>query len=115
MTESDEFNGVIAFDKYLNCPDCREYELYCPKHRIEVEKILAKRDLEPSHDSFSNKSVKSIKDLVLRMKKDEKESINQMLEHLENLINKLENDLSVILSYYKQIREHNDDSENKHG
>jgi len=31
---------TIEFTKYLNCPDCRESGLYCPQHRIEVEKIL---------------------------------------------------------------------------
>ena len=31
---------MIEFHKYLNCPDCRASGLYCPQHRIEVEKIL---------------------------------------------------------------------------
>ena len=31
---------MIDFTKYLNCPACKEIELYCPKHRAEVEKIL---------------------------------------------------------------------------
>ena len=31
---------TIEFTKYLNCADCRASGLYCPQHRIEVEKIL---------------------------------------------------------------------------
>jgi len=31
---------MIDFTKYLNCPACKEIELYCPTHRAEVEKIL---------------------------------------------------------------------------
>ena len=31
---------MIDFTKYLNCPACKEVELYCPTHRAEVEKIL---------------------------------------------------------------------------
>jgi len=31
---------LIDFLKYLNCPNCKEVEFYCAKHRIEVEKIL---------------------------------------------------------------------------
>jgi len=31
---------TIDFTKYLNCPACKEVELYCPTHRAEVEKIL---------------------------------------------------------------------------
>jgi len=36
----DIYSG-IDFYKYLNCPDCVENELYCPTHRVEVDKILA--------------------------------------------------------------------------
>ncbi len=31
---------LLDYYKYLNCKDCRESGLYCPKHRTEVEKIL---------------------------------------------------------------------------
>ncbi len=33
--------SLIDYYKYLNCKDCKESGLYCPKHRTEVEKILA--------------------------------------------------------------------------
>ncbi len=35
---------TIEFTKYFNCPDCRASVLYCPQHRIEVEKILEQAD-----------------------------------------------------------------------
>ncbi len=31
---------LIDFNKYLNCPECQEAELYCAEHRIEVQRIL---------------------------------------------------------------------------
>jgi len=37
---SDSGFELIDFNKYLNCPDCKEVGLYCAEHRIEVEKIL---------------------------------------------------------------------------
>ena len=30
----------IDYTKYLNCQACKDSGLHCPKHRIEVEKIL---------------------------------------------------------------------------
>jgi hypothetical protein len=32
----------IDYFKYLKCMECRKVGLYCPPHRDEVEKILAK-------------------------------------------------------------------------
>ena len=31
---------MIDFTKYLNCKACKASGLYCPEHRIEVEKKL---------------------------------------------------------------------------
>ena len=39
MKESIQY-FVIDFFKYLKCPDCKKVELYCEKHRNEVESIL---------------------------------------------------------------------------
>ncbi len=44
---------MIDFTKYLNCPACKEVELYCHTHRAEVEKIL-----ENKNQTFDNKDVK---------------------------------------------------------
>jgi len=41
MNDPDDEIPSIDFYKYLNCPDCKECWAYCPKHKIEVEKILA--------------------------------------------------------------------------
>jgi hypothetical protein len=35
----------MDYSKYLNCPRCHESGLYCPKHRIEVESSLRKREI----------------------------------------------------------------------
>jgi len=47
MTKNKAENGfldndfeLIDFNKYLNCPECQEVELYCAEHRIEVQRIL---------------------------------------------------------------------------
>lgn len=29
----------IDYNKYLNCPDCRAVEFYCPKHKEEIEEL----------------------------------------------------------------------------
>ncbi len=31
----------IDYRKYLNCPACKEVELYCSEHREEVEMTIA--------------------------------------------------------------------------
>lgn len=31
----------IDYRKYLNCPACKDVELYCSEHRKEVEMIVA--------------------------------------------------------------------------
>lgn len=33
----------IDYRKYLNCPECKAVELYCLKHRTEVEMIIISR------------------------------------------------------------------------
>ena len=33
----------IDYRKYLNCPACRDVELYCSEHREEVELIVASK------------------------------------------------------------------------
>ena len=33
-------HDMIDFTKYLNCDACKLAGLYCPEHRIEVEKKL---------------------------------------------------------------------------
>ena len=33
----------IDYRKYLNCPACKDVELYCLKHRKEVELIIASK------------------------------------------------------------------------
>jgi len=30
----------IDYDKYLQCPKCKESRLYCSLHKLEVDKIL---------------------------------------------------------------------------
>jgi len=30
----------IDYRKYLNCPACKDVELYCPEHRLEVEMLV---------------------------------------------------------------------------
>ncbi len=30
----------IDYRKYLNCPACKDVELYCPEHRQEVEMLI---------------------------------------------------------------------------
>ncbi len=35
-----ESDYVIDYDKYLQCPKCKESRLYCNLHKIEVDKIL---------------------------------------------------------------------------
>jgi len=30
----------INYDKYLQCPKCKESRLYCDLHKLEVDKIL---------------------------------------------------------------------------
>jgi hypothetical protein len=34
---------TIDYRKYLNCPACKDVELYCSEHRIEVEMIMASK------------------------------------------------------------------------
>ena len=41
MKKSLELDEMIDFTKYLSCPDCKEIEFYCEKHRLEVEQILS--------------------------------------------------------------------------
>ena len=33
----------IDYRKYLNCPACRDVELYCSEHRQEVELLVASK------------------------------------------------------------------------
>jgi len=33
----------IDYRKYLNCPACKDLELYCSEHRREVEIIIASK------------------------------------------------------------------------
>ena len=33
----------IDYRKYLNCPACKDVELYCSEHRKEVELIIASK------------------------------------------------------------------------
>ncbi len=32
---------VIGYEKYLNCPKCKESEPYCQEHKDEVEALLS--------------------------------------------------------------------------
>ena len=50
--EEKWWNGVDRFEydiesidyrKYLNCPACRDVELYCSEHRQEVELLVASK------------------------------------------------------------------------
>ena len=34
---------TIDYRKYLNCPECRDVQLYCYEHRKEVEMIIASK------------------------------------------------------------------------
>jgi len=34
---------LIDYRKYLNCPACKDVELYCSEHRKEVELIVASK------------------------------------------------------------------------
>ena len=33
----------IDYRKYLNCPACKDVELYCTEHRKEVELLIASK------------------------------------------------------------------------
>lgn len=35
---------TIDYRKYLNCPECKDAELYCPKHRQEVEMLVKSKN-----------------------------------------------------------------------
>lgn len=35
----------MDYSKYLHCPACQDSGLYCPKHRIEVQTTLRKREI----------------------------------------------------------------------
>lgn len=37
---TNECECMIDYDKYLQCPKCKESKLYCDLHKIEVDKIL---------------------------------------------------------------------------
>ncbi len=37
---ANESNCVIDYDKYMQCPKCKESKLYCAQHKAEVDKIL---------------------------------------------------------------------------
>ncbi len=37
---TNESDCLIDYDKYLQCPKCKESKLYCNLHKIEVDKIL---------------------------------------------------------------------------
>ena len=48
-TKSLEFDiESIDYRKYLNCPACKDVELYCTKHRKEVELIIASKSRNTS-------------------------------------------------------------------
>ena len=34
----------IDYRKYLNCPNCKEIEFYCPEHRKEVELLILSKN-----------------------------------------------------------------------
>ncbi len=40
IDESHDPLQLIDYEKYLKCERCKETELYCYEHRIEVEKKL---------------------------------------------------------------------------
>ena len=35
---------TIDYRKYLNCPACRDVELYCTEHRQEVEMLVKSKN-----------------------------------------------------------------------
>jgi len=37
---TNEHDCGIDYDKYLQCPKCKESRLYCNLHKLEVDKIL---------------------------------------------------------------------------
>jgi len=37
---TNEYDYVIDYYKYLQCPKCKESGLYCKPHRLEVDNIL---------------------------------------------------------------------------
>ena len=38
---TNKFDYGIDYDKYLQCPKCKESKLYCDLHKSEVDKILS--------------------------------------------------------------------------
>lgn len=43
---NDEFwSPNMDYSKYLHCSACQDCGLYCPKHRVEVETSLRKREI----------------------------------------------------------------------
>ena len=56
----------MDYTKYLNCKHCKEYGLYCKKHRIEVERELKKNEMQKMLQitNRSQEYKKSIKNLL---------------------------------------------------
>ena len=48
---TNKLDYVIDYDKYLQCPQCKESKLYCNLHKIEVDKILNQAS---NHERVSN-------------------------------------------------------------
>ena len=45
--KSRAFSGLnMDYSKYIHCPDCIESGLYCPRHQIEIERILRQREIK---------------------------------------------------------------------
>ena len=42
MKRDEDMIQFIEYEKYLSCPKCKEIELYCPEHRVEVEELLSR-------------------------------------------------------------------------
>ncbi len=42
----------IDYRKYLNCPACKDVELYCSEHREEVEMIVASQSSKNPNRPF---------------------------------------------------------------
>ena len=61
------WSQTMDYSKYLHCLACQESGLYCPKHRIEVETNLRKREIRKTlqiHDPKSTRYKHAIKGLL---------------------------------------------------
>ncbi len=48
---TNELHYMIDYNKYLQCPKCKESKLYCDLHKLEVDKILDQCENKKSLES----------------------------------------------------------------